>query len=268
MLLGSVLAKTVRDHRRSLLGWISGLLGLTAIYVLVYPTVRDRPELNDLLERYPDVFKALIGGGATLDFASPEGYLATELFSFVAPLVLLIFAIGHGAGAIAGEEDRGTIDLLLANPISRHRLVLEKLGALLALVLLLGVALWLALLALTPTVDMSIGAGRLGAAVASAILLGWHFGAFALLLGCVTGRRGLSIGLAAAAAILAYVVNGLALLVDFLEPYRRFSPFFHYIGNEPLRHGLGADHVAVLLGATAGMGALAVVAYARRDIRG
>ena len=38
------------------------------------------------------------------------------------PLLLLIAAIGAGAGAIAGEEERGTLDLLLSLPVSRRRL--------------------------------------------------------------------------------------------------------------------------------------------------
>ena len=45
------------------------------------------------------------------------------------PLLLMIAAIGAGAGAIAGEEERGTLELLLANPLSRRRLVLEKTAA-------------------------------------------------------------------------------------------------------------------------------------------
>ncbi len=265
-MLRSVLTKTLRDQGLSLLWWVLGLAGLVALHAFVYPTVRDKPELNELIEDYPDVIKALIGGGASIDFTSPAGYLESELFSFLVPLVLLTFAIGLGANAIAGEEDRKTIDLLLANPISRERLVAEKLGALVLLAVALGLGLWLALVIFTSAVDMEIGALRLGEAVASAVLLALHFGAFALLLGCLTGRRSLSMSLAAGAAILAYVVNALALLVGFLEPYRRFSPFFHYVGNEPLRNGLGADHVAVLLGATAAMALLALVAFARRDV--
>ena len=44
------------------------------------------------------------------------------------PLLLLVAAIGAGARAIAGEEERGTLDLLLSTPVSRRRLALEKLG--------------------------------------------------------------------------------------------------------------------------------------------
>ena len=265
-MLRSVLTKTLRDQRRSLAWWSLGLALLIAFVVLVYPTVRDRPELNKLVEDYPEVLRALIGGGAALDFTSPAGYLNNELFSFMAPVIFLVFAIGFGANAIAGEEDRGTLDLLLANPISRERLVFEKFAALVSLVAALGLALWLSLVAFAAVVGMEIGADRLAEAAASAVLLSVHFGAFALLLGCATGRRGLSMGLAAGAAVLAYLVNGLALLVDWLEPYRKFSPFFHYVGDEPLRNGLGADHVAVLAGATLGMAVLAVLAFRRRDV--
>lgn len=266
-MLRSVYWKTLRDQRKALVWWAVGLVALVGLYVAVYPTVRDRPELNRLIEEYPEVIKALIGGAAGIDFTSPAGYLNNELFSFVGPLVFLVFAIGLGASAIAGEEDRGTIDLLLATPLSRDRLVLEKAAALATLVGVLGLVLWLSLVILTPLVQMEIGVAKLGAAVASIVLLVVHFGSFSLLLGAATGRRGLSIGLAASAALVAYVVNALGLLVGWLEPYRKFSPYYHYLGEEPLRQGLAADHVGVLLGASIGMVVISVVGFRRRDVR-
>lgn len=244
--------------------WGLGMAGTVAFTVSVWPTVRDNPELNEVAQNYPDVLQALVGG--TLDFSTPEGYLAVELFSFMAPLILLIFAIGIGANAIAGEEERKTIDLLLANPISRTRLAGEKIVALALLVLLLAVVLWLALIAFGTAVDMGIDADRLGAASASAMLLALHFGAFAMLIGCLTGRRGLSMGLAAGAVALAYLVSTLASLVDWLEQYQKFSPYWHYIENDPLRNGLSGDNVAVLAGATIGMALLALLAFNRRDV--
>lgn len=264
----SVVRRSVRDNRRAVAWWLAGLAGLVGLYVAVYPTVRDQPALNRLVEQYPEVLKALIGGGATLDFTSPSGYLNGELFSFLAPLLFLVFGIGFGSGAVAGEEERGTIELLLANPLSRRRLVLEKAGALGVLLAVLSLGLWLSLVALTPLGDMDLGAARLGEAVAGVGLFSLHFGAFALLIGCATGRRGLAIGISAAAATLAYVVNALGLLVDWLEPYRKFSPYFHYFADDPLRGGLSGGHVAVLGTASLAMVALASVAFSRRDVRG
>ena len=86
----------------------------------VYPTVRDNPELNRLVEEYPEALKAFIAFGGSIDYVSGAGYLGSELFSFMVPLLFLIAAVANGASAIAGEEERGTLDLLLSQPVTRR----------------------------------------------------------------------------------------------------------------------------------------------------
>lgn len=265
-MLRDVFLKTLRDTRRSLLWWSLGLVGLTAMMVAVYPTVRDNPDLNDLVEDYPEALKAFIAFGGDLDYVSGAGYLGSELFSFMVPLLLLIAAIGAGARAIAGEEESGTLDLLLANPISRRRLVVEKLGALAAEIAALALVLWLSLVVGVEAVGMGVSAAHLAAATGSAALLAFAFGALALLLGAATGRRALAVGVSSAGAVAAYLVNSLAALVDFLEPARTASPFYHYVASDPLRQGLALDHAGflVLVGALAA--ALAPLFLDRRDV--
>jgi ABC-2 type transport system permease protein len=201
-----------------------------------------------------------------VDYTSPAGYLGSELFSFMVPLLLMIAAIGAGAGTIAGEEERGTLELLLANPISRRRLVLEKAAAMTAEVLALGVVLLLSLWIGALLVGMDISLAHLTAATLSAVVLAIAYGAIALLLGAATGRRALAIGVSAAAAVAAYLVNGLAPLVDGLEVPRKLSPFYHYAAGDPLRHGLAASHSLVLLAIATAATLLAPAAFARRDI--
>ena len=59
----------------------------------------------------------------------------------MAPLVLFIFAIGAGSGAVAGEEETGTLDLLLAHPLRRRDYVVQRFLALAVLVAALGIVL-------------------------------------------------------------------------------------------------------------------------------
>ena len=59
-MLRSVLLKSLRDLRRSFAWWTVGLAGLVALMLAVYPTVRDNPDLNRLVEEYPDALKAFI----------------------------------------------------------------------------------------------------------------------------------------------------------------------------------------------------------------
>jgi ABC-2 type transport system permease protein len=263
----SVLLKTFDDGRRAIVWWSLGLIGLVSMMVAVFPSVRGNDNLNALIQDYPEALKAFIAFGGTVDYTSGAGYLGSELFSFMVPLLLLVAAIGAGARAIAGEEEQGTLDLLLANPISRSRLVLEKLGALVVELAVLAIVLLVALAVGTRLADMGIGIGRLASATFDATLLALLYGVLALLIGCGSGRRGAAIAVPTALAVAAYLVNALAALVNALEPAQKASPFYHYVAGDPLRHGLALDHTAFLAAAVVVLAALAPVALTRRDLR-
>lgn len=260
----SVLTKGLHDERRGLIGWGVGIVALVALMLAYYPTVRDSPELNRFARNLPEGVKALIGGGQ--DYTSPAGYLNGELFAFMVPLIVLIYAVTLGSRAVAGEEDRKTIDLLLANPISRTRVVLEKAAAAGGAVIALGVVLAVSLIVGADRIGMRISSGHLAATGLSVVLLGLLFGALALALSCATGARGPTRGIATALAVAAYFLNSLAPLVSSLEPYRKLSPFYWYAGHDPLRDGLSVAHAATLAGVTLLLVAAAVVAFNRRDL--
>lgn len=265
-MLHDVTLKTLRDGRRAFFWWTLGLNAYVALHVSVYPSVRGNKDLNRMVEQYPAALKGFIAFGGTLDLLSPVGYLGSELYSFMVPLLLLIAAIGAGAGAIAGEEEHGTLELLLAHPITRRRLVFEKLAALVLQVVGLGAVLWTALAVGMPLANMDVPLEHVAAATLDAVLLAVAFGAVTLLLGCSQGHRARAVGIAAALAVGAYVVNSLAPLVSVFHAIRPLSPFYHYTASDPLRHGLALEHAAVLVCIALVAAALATLAFDRRDI--
>jgi ABC-2 type transport system permease protein len=264
--LHSVFAKTLRDVRRALVWWSLGLVGLVALTVSVFPSIRDDPSLNRTLRELPESVKNLFSFGGQFDLTSPAGYLGSRLFSFIVPLLLVIAAVGAGARGLAGEEEGGTLDLLLANPVSRGRLTVEKLCALAVELAVLGLVLWLSLLVATSEVDMAISAGHLAAATAAAVLLALGFGAIALAVGGATGRRATAIGTAAAAAVASYLVNSLAPQVDALTGLQKATPFYYYAAHDPLRHGLDAWHALFLVAVAVAASVLAPLLFDRRDL--
>ncbi|HLY83312.1 MAG TPA: ABC transporter permease subunit [Acidimicrobiales bacterium] len=265
-MLRSVFAKTLRDQRRSLLVWAVALAALVALYVAVYPSVKGDSSFAKLIDQMPKAYRALFTTGNGADFTSPAGYLNTELLTFMGPLLVLLYAIGAGAGALAGEEDRRTLDLLLANPISRTRLVVEKFAALAAGVAGLMTVLWLALLAEGQLAGMNVSAGNSAAALVHLGLLGTEYGAVALLAGSLTGHLGVARSAAALLAVLAYLLNGLAPLVGWLQPLRKASPFYQYIGHDPLRTGLSGAALAITIASIAALVAAAIVTFTRREV--
>ena len=178
-------------------------------------------------------------------------------------LLFLVYAVGWGARGVAGEEEAGTLDLVLAHPVSRSRLVLEKLGALTLQLAILGGVLLVTVVVSAKAVSMDISSGRIAGAVLAVSLLGLLYGTLALAVGAATGKRATAIGVAAALAVAAYFLDGLGQVVDALEPWRRLSPF-DWVGD-PLREGLGARVIALAVGALL-LAAAAVPLFNRRDV--
>ncbi len=260
----ALLRKTMRDQQRAFVAWGIGLAGMAAMYAAFYPSVRDSaPDLQRYLENLPEAFKNLIGG----DFTSPAGYLRSETFSTLGPILLLVFAIGAGSRAIAGEEEGRTLDLLLSTPVRRRQVLFDKWIAMAASALGLATVLGLTTAVVGPFFELHIPIVDLASACLMLYLLELAFGTIALALGCFTGRRGLANGITGALATIAYVLNVLASAVGALAPLRPLSPFRWYLEPDPLVDGVTAVNVAVFVGITAVAYVAAWFSFERRDLR-
>ena len=89
--------------------------------------------------------RALFVGGET-DITSGIGYLNSQIYAFVGPLLLLIFAIGIGSALVAGEEESGNLELTLSHPLTRSMLVRQQFGFLVAAVAAVSAVLFLSVL--------------------------------------------------------------------------------------------------------------------------
>lgn len=262
-MLRSVFRRTLYDQRRALLGFSIGLIAFTAMIAGIWPTVRDQgAEFQKLIDTYPPALKAAFDIGQ-FDGA---GILKGQLFSFMLPVLFLVFAIGRGADLIAGEEGRGALDMLLAQPLTRRRVMLQKAGGLLGGLAVLSVVLF-------ASVSIAVVSGRMGvplANVAGAILmlylLSALFGIAAMTMSAFRPRPGVAIGLTAALSASAYILNAATRLVPSLEGAQYATPFYYYSGADPLVNGMSFVHALALAAATALLLTLAVWAFDRRDI--
>jgi ABC-2 type transport system permease protein len=196
------------------------------------------------------------------------GYIQIELMSFMGPALVIVYAVGQGSAAIAGEETGQTMDLLLGAPLSRTRVVLEKAGALVLGTAFLATVTGMSLVIEGRLFDLDLPVQGVSAAMLHLSLLGLVFGGIALMLGAATGHLGVARGVPAAVAVVAYLVNGLGGMVDWLEPFQRFSPFYQFAAHDPLRHGISYPAAGVALATFILLIALAVWGFRRRDIHG
>jgi ABC-2 type transport system permease protein len=251
--------KTLRDVRTSAT-WIGIAVFLMALFdVLIYPEYRESFATMEI----PEFFEGFLGEAGTL--ASPEGFFAAEFFSWI-PLLLITLAIIGGTGTLAGEEDAGTLDLLLAQPVTRTRMLLEKAVG-------LSLAIAVAALAAMPGfllgeifVDIEISTGRLLAATVTMVPLALLFVALSLWGGATLPNRGAASALAIGVVVVSYFLYTLGASVDLLETPRRFTPFYWSDGSYVLIHGFSWVRAGGTLLLAGLFLALALWSFQRRDL--
>jgi ABC-2 type transport system permease protein len=261
--MGSVLTKTLREQRRALAWWAFGLVAAVLLTTAFYPSIsKNAASFEKLLDSLPAGLRKAFGE----DFASPAGYLQARLFSIFAPVLLAIYAIGAGSRAIAGEEERKTLDLLLSTPVTRRRVLLDKTLAMIVATAGLGAVLGLAIVVTGPPFDITVSVANVVAAAADCVLLALTFGGVALAVGAGTGRRSVAVGVTAGAAAGSYLIDILALSVNGLGWLQRLSPFFYYRDPEAIVHGLDLVDAIVLAAITLVSIGIAVFTFQRRDL--
>jgi ABC-2 type transport system permease protein len=130
----SIAAAVLRERRRGFVGWLLGALVAAFFVVWAYQLVRATEAVQNLITRFPPQLMAMFGVNPDL-MTTAGGFVQAELYGFIGPLMLLTYAIGLGASATTAEEENRTADLLLALPVCRERVILEKSAAMAALLL-------------------------------------------------------------------------------------------------------------------------------------
>ena len=258
----AILRKTLRDLRWHTVGFGVGL-GITAALILaIYPSYSDALEGVEL----PEFYESLFGEGVA-DLSNPRNFIQIEYFSW-APILLAVFAIIAGTGALGGEESAGTLELLLAQPVSRRKVLLQKLaGVTLATVLIHGLAAS-AFLLVAPLVDLKgeVGGFELAAATFSSLPFTFSCAALSMFVATLTPTRALAAGLMTAETVAIYLASVFADLVSGLEWLRYLSPIYYSDAQAVLTEGVMWWHQALLAGSGIALVALAVFAFDRREI--
>jgi ABC-2 type transport system permease protein len=264
-----VAARLVRDRRWSTLWWALGFVGLTFFTVALYPSIKGQPSIEELLANMPQALRSAIGYDAAVPLSSPAGYLQARLFSTLAPLLAVVFGIGAGARAIGGSEEAGTLELLLANPVTRGRVLLERYLATFGLLGVLLAVFAAALLVLGPLFGalQGVATADLLWACAAVYALGLLHGSLAFTIGAATGRRGPAVALATTVAVAGYLIETVLAVAGDLGTLRQLSPWHWYLDRNLLAEGAAPAAVLLPVASSAVLLAAGWVAFHHRDLR-
>ncbi len=208
---------------------------------------------------------AEFGGG---DLFSLAGSVALGFIHPIAVGLGLVFSVGFASAAIAGERQRGTLEVLLARPLSRRQVYVTMAVATGLFIGLSLAALTLGALggaSLTGRVT-ELGPGNLPLLWLNAFLLYGAFGAISLAASVSFDRLAPAISISLTVVLVSYFLDVIGDLwpdASFLQP---FSPF-HYLDARGALTGLAEASNFVVLAAVivVAMG-YALVVFPRRDL--
>jgi ABC-2 type transport system permease protein len=266
---GTLVLKLLRDLRTPLVVVALLLAGFQCLWVKIsqrtvtqispfFSTLAARAgtsqkAIEDVIFGGPGKVAQTMVGGESVHFERAMDVLS---IGYVHPLMQIIFciwAIGRAAGAVAGEIDRGTMELLLAQPIPRWRVILAHLTVDAVVIPILCLSLWGGTLLGTRLVGpfevtaadlepfkklpfpikidpelLAVNPGAFGPAL-------WNVGGLIFAVSGVTmalsavGRfRMRVIGLAVLLTLVQFLVNVVGQLWDAVAPARPFTLFFYY----------------------------------------
>jgi ABC-2 type transport system permease protein len=257
--LRALVRRGLADSRRVPLVWGGALGVMSALVVLLYPSIRE--SLAQTMDSFPAGVKQAFG---ITDMGTVEAFLNGEMFSLFLPLAVAYLAIRCVAAAIVGAEEHGYLDTLLATPVDRRTLVAGAFATaaiLVAATLLVTGALTLAggVLAGEP-----IALDHLAGALAGVWGLALFFAGCATLASGLVHRASTVLGIATGVLAAMYLVDVLGKLAPAVSELRWLSAFRLY--GSPLTTGLDVAGLVALLVAASLLAALGAVLHRRRDV--
>lgn len=243
------------------------VIGVQVLLVLLAAS-QEESRSFDILARLTPAFVRRQFGDAFTAFASFHGVVT---FAYFDPVIVLMFSLfaAFVATELAADVEGGDVDLLLARPISRHRLVTRSLAAMLIAPAIVGLvmvaagtmALWL----FAPDGARWPSRGTVTSLAAHLLATAWCFGTLGLAAAAFARRRMTALGITAVGAVSLYLLEFLGNAWAPAERAALLSPF-HYFHGAAIAAGLTDSFRDFLVLGSLSL-ACAAVAYWRFESR-
>src|SRR6202140_4815262 len=265
MWLRSVFLKTLRDYRIPILGWG---IGMGLVVVSPMASVAALVTTPQAREQLVSLAASFAWNADTVAVDTIGGYATFKIGIFI--FLIAVWPLLAASRMLRGEEDRGSLEVLLSLPRPRLAVALEKLAA-----------MWTALLAMGLLIGLLAFAGGQkfggGFSLGDGLLFGLNLtllcaviGGVALLISQFTQESGPASGWTAGLLLIFIVLDMVRRVIPNTEWISRFSPVYYYNLSKPLvpSYGVNAGAMLLLLVLTVVLSGAAVWLFVHRDVGG
>ena len=200
------------------------------LYVSFFPTVqKSTNDVSQIVKNLPQSLTKTFGLDAQ-SFTTFEGFIAGKHFSLVWPILLIALVVSFGSAFLAGEIEKGTIGILLSQPVSRIKIFLGKLFAGISFLFIFVVASVLSVIPLAKAYEISYKGENFFTFAISGFVFGLAIFGLAMLFSAIFSEKSKANFVVVGILILMYVMNIVAGLKDNLDKLKYIS-FFHYFNH-------------------------------------
>ena len=263
----SIIVRTIKDRRITILVYVIAASAFLLMYISMFPSfASQKDQWDQMLKTMPEsMIKAFNLGDYS--FSALENFLSAEEYMFVWPLLLIILTISTAGGAIAAEIEKGTIEVLLSQPISRAKLFASRyLAGFLAILIFVVITVYLAI-PLAKIFNISIQASHYSTLALVGFLFGTAIYSIAMFLSAIFSDKGKVYFISAGILVLMYVANIVASLKDKFSDLKYFSFFYYYNPADALiRNRIDDVGIWVFLATIIIFTLAGFIAFKKRDI--
>lgn len=259
----TVFKHELRQGRSALIIWTAAISFMLGVCIVIYPEMST--QMGDISAMFADMgsFSQAFGMDR-INFGEFLGFFGVECGN-VLGLGGAFFAALLGISALAKEEKEHTAEFLLTHPVSRTRVITEKLCAVIAQIVILN----LAVIAVTALSVLIIGEEAdiktLAMLFSAFFLMQLEVAAVTFGISAFLRRGSLGIGLGLAAVF--YFMNIVANLIDETKFLKYITPFGYAESADIIADGaLNGGYLAVGMALAAIGVILAFWKYGRKDI--
>lgn len=250
----------LRARRVAVVAVLVGLLAISVGYLAVFPQLEE--QLQSFAGELPEFYDALVGDA---DFATPAGYVRTQVYALIAPLVAAGVAIATAAG-LARQERAVTLTPVYLAPVSRATLAGAHLLAAWGIGLAAAIGVFVGVVIGAPLAGAEVGIGAIIAATVPLVGFTWTAAAVAWVTGAGTGAPGAASGAGWVFVAVSFLANSIGEVVPSVSWLTDASPWGWYGAGAAITDGF--DPMSLLLFALAFLLVpLGLQLFARRDLQ-
>lgn len=260
-MLSSIFGKTLYEKRWGIVWWGLAMFLTTLLVMLLFPVMRD--SFGAQLKDVPESLKSILGEAA--DYQKIAGFVELQVLAQMMFLTI-IYGIILCVATLSGEENQGTLQTLLAQPVSRSRIYWHKLAACVVVLTVISLLMALGIIVGAAILGESISTVSVFQASLMQLLLALFLSILAYMIGAATGSRVLAGSISGIYAFAGYMVTTLAPIADVLEKLNYISPYRYFMTTRVLENGIAAKNIIPLLLGSALLSIIGWYFFTRRNI--